>query len=696
MSSVNDRIISYLDYYINPSNTFDFAVLLTGSWGSGKTWFIQQYISDQNKEDPVIAEYPFLLRRVYGFFNWFERQKLINMGKSCDMQEKSKIFYISLYGARSISEVEERMVISIAQKIDTGFNSEPFKYLYQAIAELAKGVRRVKLSNLLPVSYFLQNNLAKSILIFDDLERCDIDCNDLFGFINSFLEQENSKVILIANEGRIDEERKKKYDVVKEKLVGKTFVISSDFNVVYDNFVDILEDQVAKQALLLEKNRTLIFELFQESRRFQEYDLVLNSTGKLMAMRISKDSKSHLYDLIDKYNNLNLRTLRQIVMDFEKIVISLPEIIENKAELLEDILKTLTIFSIETRAGEISTSDISKLGRVSISLLTSSNLDKNSSKVADKNSDPLLKIVKKWREITLFYTCFPSLEWWQNFFENGFIDKACLDQSILASESFSVTPNWLKLIKYRDLSDQEFNQTLLDVESDYSNMKYEEIAIVKHITGFLLWLNKIEFYAKPRKTILKESMDYIDYLKTKPNTFTNYINRNNSYQLGYFSFESDEFKLLCNHIDEVRKDIEETNWSNIAKELLSTMQKDYEKFKAVMTGKAYFNEGGVTLENYHDTPVLIHIDPCEFVIQLLTMANSQQERVFYLIENRYCITTYKEKLKPELEWLKSVRKLIIIESNKRKQEGRISGFLLLSFIEILDTVIEQFNPQHED
>jgi hypothetical protein len=682
MSSINDRIISYLDYYINPSNTFDFAVLLTGSWGSGKTWFIQQYIDDHDKEDSVIAEYPFLLKRVYGFFSWFERQKLINMGKPHDIQEKSKIFYISLYGARSISEVEERMVISIAHKIDAGFNSEPFKYLYQAISELAKGVRRVKLSNLLPVSYFLQNNLTRSTLIFDDLERCDIDCNDLFGFINSFLEQGNSKVVLITNEGRIDEERKKKYDVVKEKLVGKTFTISSDFNVIYDNFIDILEDELAKQALLLEKNRKLIFELFQESEQ-------IDRSTRLRITQTPKDSKSHKDDLMDKYSNLNLRTLRQIVMDFEKIFISLPEIVENKAGLLEDILRTLTIFSIETRAGAISTSDISKLEQLSIYLVANSMPGNNSNKIANANLDPLLKFAKKWVNIIPFCTYFPSLKWWQDFFENGFIDKAYLDRSILDSKSFSATPNWLKLIKYRDLSDQEFNQILFDVESDYSNKKYEEIEVVKHITGFFLWLNQLGFYSKNSKEILQESIEYINYLKIESNSFANYFNREHSYQYGYFSLESREFKLLCDHIDKIRQDLEEKDLSDVARELLNIMCQDNKKFRAIMKGESYFNEGAFSYE-CHQIPILVYINPHDFIARLLDMKNSHQESFFDLIENRYYVT-WKEKLMPELEWLKSIQKLMIIASNTRKDQGKLSGFLLSNFIKKLNEVITQFN-----
>lgn len=41
----NKHIIEYLDYYIK-SETINFAVLLKGTWGSGKTYFIKKLIEN--------------------------------------------------------------------------------------------------------------------------------------------------------------------------------------------------------------------------------------------------------------------------------------------------------------------------------------------------------------------------------------------------------------------------------------------------------------------------------------------------------------------------------------------------------------------------------------------------------------------------------------------------------------------------
>ena len=41
------------------------------------------------------------------------------------------------------------------------------------------------------------------MIVFDDLERCSIDITDLLGYINSFVEHEGVKVVVLADEGRI-------------------------------------------------------------------------------------------------------------------------------------------------------------------------------------------------------------------------------------------------------------------------------------------------------------------------------------------------------------------------------------------------------------------------------------------------------------------------------------------------------------
>ena len=42
ISEPNKHIEEYFDYYFDAKKNFEYAVLLNGAWGSGKTWFIKR------------------------------------------------------------------------------------------------------------------------------------------------------------------------------------------------------------------------------------------------------------------------------------------------------------------------------------------------------------------------------------------------------------------------------------------------------------------------------------------------------------------------------------------------------------------------------------------------------------------------------------------------------------------------------
>ena len=46
----NENIIEFLDYYIGKQSP-KYAVLLSGKWGSGKTYFINDYIKNKKKDE---------------------------------------------------------------------------------------------------------------------------------------------------------------------------------------------------------------------------------------------------------------------------------------------------------------------------------------------------------------------------------------------------------------------------------------------------------------------------------------------------------------------------------------------------------------------------------------------------------------------------------------------------------------------
>src|SRR5271157_4268007 len=46
----NKHVIDYLRYYCELENSFDFAVLLKGPWGAGKTYLINKFLEERAQE----------------------------------------------------------------------------------------------------------------------------------------------------------------------------------------------------------------------------------------------------------------------------------------------------------------------------------------------------------------------------------------------------------------------------------------------------------------------------------------------------------------------------------------------------------------------------------------------------------------------------------------------------------------------
>ena len=50
ISEINSHIEEYLDDFCNLTNAPQFAILLKGQWGCGKSWFVNQYIKKKRKK----------------------------------------------------------------------------------------------------------------------------------------------------------------------------------------------------------------------------------------------------------------------------------------------------------------------------------------------------------------------------------------------------------------------------------------------------------------------------------------------------------------------------------------------------------------------------------------------------------------------------------------------------------------------
>ncbi|MEA5552144.1 P-loop NTPase fold protein [Anabaena cylindrica UHCC 0172] len=622
MTDINQYVTDYLDYYCGLEDSPGFAVLLKGEWGSGKTWFIKKY-----------------------------REKLEAEIKKDEYQ----IIYITLYGVKNIDDIA---YIFLEQSIPTLASSKWSKLGFNFI-KLILNSQKIDLEKLkIDFSKYIVNN--KKILIFDDLERCQIDISNIMGYMNYFVEQQGSKVIIIANEDIIFDN----YKDTKEKLIGKTFNIAPDIDSALNGFIKNIEDSDIQKFLI--KNAEFIKTLYGQAKC------------------------------------TNLRILKQIILDFERIYEKLDKE-KNKQEVLQEIIKVLTIFSIEIKMANLQPKDINKLLDAQVEIQARRNTNRRNGSFSEENSDVqedknnLQEICDKYSYLQI-YDPFPSAIWWEDFFDKGIVNSKELNKEI-ANKYYldDNTPNWLRLFYLNGLNDDEFDKYREIVESEFNNREYKDISIIKHIVGCFLYFSNNGLYVKAKEEILKDAKIYIDDLITNLNSnnqleVLELINENNQdssvnpisnsdFRLGFYSQEIQEFKDFYNYIDEVlNKKLSNPQYmGNLAQELLEIMKNDVKEFYSMICIQSLTNKK--IRRKYDEIPILKYIPQQNFVETLLSMKYDNKKYVFWALKERYkqIDVHFYPKLIEEIEWLKMVQDLLLKEVDKR--QGKLSGYQLKELID---------------
>ena len=222
MSNSNKHIEEFLDYYLNVEQSPDYAVLITGCWGSGKTYFIRKYLGDEKKE-------------IKDFLN------------DCT---KYTVIYVSLFGTKTREEMDKRVL----EKLHPMLNSAVFKAMPRAVSLVSKIVAEVNTNPVIAIAgeevslfadtYFNEKgkSLKKAVVVFDDVERADMPLPELLGYLNEYVEHLHVPCILLADKDKWEEAQKCQEDKstlhhlssTKEKIIGKEFQIQTTFDDVWN------------------------------------------------------------------------------------------------------------------------------------------------------------------------------------------------------------------------------------------------------------------------------------------------------------------------------------------------------------------------------------------------------------------------------------------------------------------------------
>ncbi|MEG4397056.1 hypothetical protein QUB30_32290 [Microcoleus sp. BROC3] len=244
------------------------------------------------------------------------------------------------------------------------------------------------------------------------------------------------------------------------------------------------------------------------------------------------------------------------------------------------------------------------------------------------------------------------------------------------------------------LTDREFDKTLDLVKSEYLNRAFEDIGIIKHITGLFLLFSDIKVYNKDKKSIIDEAKEYIDQLKNSGRLDTEY--RSNPFGDIYMSIEFNSkddpgFKEFDNYIKQCQEEVRIQNIPNEAKKILDMMQNNIAMFQHTIFFNAGSNFDSLGQKSYYDYPILKYLPPEDFIKTFLILPYQDMGYIFYCLRNRYSSPNFAKNLVDELDFLKKIQSLLLAEISQKT--GKISGYLLSSlnkeYLEAIISNLEQ-------
>ena len=228
---------NYIFHYLKKDKT-QTAIMLTGEWGSGKSYYIENelvpFLKKNGKNTCVVVS-------LYGI------EELSDISKSIYMELRLPTFSKQSESVTTGRIIAKDIIYAIAGKVGISISDSDLKKLYKSI------------------------DLRGKLLILEDLERSNIDIIKLLGFVNGLVEYDGVKILLVANENEILKKEKneiifdssslinekseekedktttheedKEYIRIKEKTISDTIQFSGSLNDAIKNIVKNFNNQ---------------------------------------------------------------------------------------------------------------------------------------------------------------------------------------------------------------------------------------------------------------------------------------------------------------------------------------------------------------------------------------------------------------------------------------------------------------------
>ncbi len=208
---MNENLINIFEQYLKIETNY--AVILNGNYGIGKTHFFKQELANKIKD--------------------------VSLPKN--EQKKYTPIHISLFGFKTLEEIQTAIFVELFPilknkgiKLAAGIG----KSIIRGIAQINKAGDIDKYIGDIAQDSNDWLNYDELVICFDDLDRKSeaLDLRDVFGFINSLVENQGVKILFIANEKQLIKDINYTSEL-REKVIGVSIQYVPNPSIIYEQII---------------------------------------------------------------------------------------------------------------------------------------------------------------------------------------------------------------------------------------------------------------------------------------------------------------------------------------------------------------------------------------------------------------------------------------------------------------------------
>ena len=645
---MEDLVESILDYV--RADYTDYAIMINGEWGSGKTYF------------------------------W--NNKIRNKIESLQLNGKQyTTIYMSLYGISNLEDISKKIFIETTQLMDKNLKRYMMSNNQTTIPEYAK--TGLDMANFFGVTqngdridYGKFFSTDDKVLCFDDLERANVDVIDILGYINNFVEHDHIKTIIICNEKELSTKLK------SSNLEMKTFIATylldkeGDLSKTDKPMVEKIRDKIEyvfDKANDYERiKEKLIGETFEYA---PEFTYIIN--GLLMRYEVNPDlirflreNAQVIISTFNKSGTRNLRILKHALNDFRKVFEMVNKYYPNTSQ---KVLKTMLIFTIAV-SFEIKAGKITKDKFVNIenneeykAILVSSRvlMDNRQFYIKEFDNNYYYNFKAEYRFFKFIEMYVRTRIFEMKTFKNDM-------EVIINTIDTDKLPGYKRLLteEYWKISDDQFDGVINEIMEDVRDGKIEVIDIVKLFVYFSYFIEK-DLIKYDMRTVKTNFLNGMNVSALSSNYCDNVDEQLTQIGLNHIT---PDMKEILNHFHMINQTLKDKMYKEKADDIFKCIPMKMETFFARFEQECM----DIPIFKYYDVYQMFQRISCANNEDIVTIREMLMKRV----------SKYKKEIEPEMESVNKLKQ--VVDNYTDGKDNSIKIVMLKEFSKDLGIILQKY------